>query len=543
MQRLVLWGFVFICFVGKAAPRTAAAYLKARPKLVVLIVLDQFRADYLTRFYDKFIPAKGLNGKPGGFKYLLENGAWFPQSHFSVLQNMTGPGHATLLTGAYPYLTGIPLNEWFDSEKGEKVYCVSDSQNVWLTNTQDKNLGTSPKNLLGTTLGDELRNIHSGSQVVSLSIKDRSAILMGGHRAQLVLWMDPQRLQWTSTKYYLPQGILPPWVNAINDSLKKNGAMPASSAKLLSPVLAQVGSFFPKSVKWGDKGVLATPAGLELTEKLAENAVAQLGLGKDGDTDLLALSFSSHDYAGHTYGPYSPHMEEMTLADDLVLSQLFTFLNRNLPNGMKDAVVVLTADHGVAPNPELAENGKLDAGRVNEEELFSKMQRKMEERFGSVEKGWLLKSAELNFYLNTKAGKEKGIEREILEEFLKEQLVKEKGIAHAFSLTDYRRRTLPPGLFQEQILNTYFPGRSGDVVVILKPYYISGDETATHQTGYSYDSHIPLVFAGSSIRAGVYASPSEPVDIAPTLSFLLGTVPPSGSHGKILREIFVEGTK
>lgn len=448
---------------------------KNKPKLVVVLVLDQFRADYLVRYRERFIAAE-KNGKLGGFNFLLEKGASFPQAHFNVLQNMTGPGHATLLTGAYPYMTGIPINEWFDSEKEDLVYCAEDKKHGWISNPGAKHVGTSPYNLIGTTLGDELRNLNSKSQVVSISLKDRSAILMGGRRAQTVIWMDPIKNQWTSTRYYYPEGKLPDWVETINQNLKTNEGGLARLTTLAAPLLGQIG-FFPKEMKIGEKTVLASPLGLEMTEVIVERAVSQLKLGARPETDLLLVSFSSHDYAGHTYGPDNQAMQEITVADDLVLSRLFNYLNQHVSGGIKNVAIVLTADHGVAPNPELAARNRLDAGRLDEELIFSRAQKKMEERFGAAKGNWLLKVKELNFYLNPKALAEKEVEAELAQNYLKEVLRTETGVLHVFSLSDYRKRTLPPGIFEKQIMNSYFPGRSGDVVAILKPYFISGDET------------------------------------------------------------------
>ena len=230
--RLISLILYFCCSIFAQGPLPIRQF-QQKPKLVVLLVIDQFRADYLTRFQDRFLPAKGAKGSIGGFQYLVEKGAWFPQAQYDLLQNMTGPGHATLLTGAYPYLTGIPNNEWYDKERKAPVYCVEDRSIQWFGGSPDEHAGSSPRNLIGSTLGDELKMVSASSRVVSIALKDRAAILMGGHRADAVIWMDPFRFQWTSTPFYFENGELPEWVRVVNSGLAaKKHTLVAGSPEL-----------------------------------------------------------------------------------------------------------------------------------------------------------------------------------------------------------------------------------------------------------------------------------------------------------------------
>jgi len=517
--------FLLTSLAQAADGRLPVGFLKNKPKLVVVLVVDQFRADYLTRYGHKLLPAKSAKGL-GGYRYLMEEGAWFPQAEFSILQNMTGPGHATILTGSYPYLSGIPINEWYDSEKKKGVYCTEDSSFDWLSGTKGGKIGTSPRLLQGTTLGDELKNTSPKSKVVSISLKDRSAILMGGHRADAAAWMDPSRTTWTSSKFYFKEGSLPPWLQKANEAFDKKRLE-------LIPRAAGLDSLIPQGLHWGDSFVPSTPAGLTLTQELVDNAIDAYQLGKGESTDLLAVSFSSHDYAGHTYGPNSPNMEAMTSSEDVLLSRFFTQLNKKIPGGIQNVLIVLTADHGVAPNPEWAQSVKIDAGRIDETKLKQDLEAHLADKLGSGK--WVHEIKEMNVYLNPQGVEEKGRER--VESLVKNWLLQQRGISHVFTSTEFSQRRLPPGLLQTQILNSYFPGRSGDVVAILRPYYVSGDETATHQTGWSYDRTVPLLIAGRHVRPGIYASRAEIVDIAPTLAFLIGILPPSQSHGRVLAEI------
>ena len=233
---LVLIGPIFLSIRTYALDLRKTAEIK-KPKLIVVLIIDQFRADYLTRFKERFLPAQNKKGAIGGFNYLISNGAYFPYAQYEILQAMTGPGHASLLTGSYPYQSGIPINDWYDSQSGKNMYCVEDEASpiVGLKENSDlkKIRGMSPKNLIGTTVGDELKNAGYPSKVISIALKDRAAILLGGHRADLALWFDPSSFQWVSSKYYLPEDHLPTWVTTLNEEIKiKKSPIKVWSAKL-----------------------------------------------------------------------------------------------------------------------------------------------------------------------------------------------------------------------------------------------------------------------------------------------------------------------
>jgi hypothetical protein len=216
MRKLTFLMLVLIFSDVSFAGVLPLAQYRKRPKLVLVLVIDQFRADYLTRFESRFLPAE-KGGTVGGFQYLMSKGAYFPFGQYDLLQNMTGPGHATILTGAYPYLSGISLNYWFDSTKNEKVYCAQDDGSKTIEVVPPSaNVGTSPKNLLGTTVGDELKNAGFPSRVFSVALKDRAAIFMGGHRADAAFWFDSGLYQWASSQFYFPKGKLPDWIKHSN---------------------------------------------------------------------------------------------------------------------------------------------------------------------------------------------------------------------------------------------------------------------------------------------------------------------------------------
>jgi predicted AlkP superfamily pyrophosphatase or phosphodiesterase len=554
--RFTLGLLSFLIFSGSplnAVPLKASFY-KDRPKLVLVVVFDQFRADYLTRFQSRFGAAKKAGGEVGGFQYLMNQGAYFPQAKYDLLQNMTGPGHSIILSGSYPYQSGVALNNWFDSESNQSVYCAEDgSHKTVQAAADDAHLGTSPKNFTGTTLGDELKNSGADSRVVSIALKDRSAIFMGGHRADLALWMDSKGMRWVSSNFYLPNGIVPDWITELNQKIAEqkgtklqwNVEGKATGLSLSDPKATPdkktkegFGLSFPHTYQAGTPTSLATPYGLDLTESAVENAFRQFQLGTHKNTDLLAVSFSSHDYMGHQFGPNSLEMEEMTVAEDKVLAKLLNFVQKNVPGGLKNVTIVLTADHGIPPSPDWLKENRIPAGRLDEKKLLEAVNQALDKRLGEAGKEkWISAMKEGNFYLNPKALLHKKVERSVAEEETKSFLRTQDWVFQVFSLSDYRARRLPPGTLERQILKSYYPGRSGDVVAIPKPFYMMGEDTVSHQTGFNYDRTVPLIFAGPHFQSGIYASSAEIVDIAPTLSFVLGVLPPALSEGKILHDI------
>lgn len=516
------------------------------PKLIVVISVDQFRADYLRRFEHLFLPTS--KSKPGGFRYLMENGSYFSHAEFGILQNMTGPGHATILTGSFPYQNGIPGNDWRNTETGEFVYCTEDSAHKTIGNSQNNpHSGTSPKNLIGTTVGDELKSAYPKSKVVSLALKDRAAILLGGHRSDLALWFDPSIFQWVSSSYYVPE--LPQWVRDINASLLKESGTKisweatkvAKKNPLLDPnnkYLKEVGVAFPHSTTVGSPASMMFPLAVDLPVQLAKKAISEFDLGQDSTTDLLAMSFSNHDYVGHSFGSESSELKEITLVEDRKLAELFNYLDEKIPGGLSETWIVLTADHGVADTTEVLQKNKVPAGRIDQAPMVAAFESYLRRKYGAPKSGpWMLEPSELNFFISERALKEKKLTAAKVQAELVEHIRTKKqilsGISHVFSGVDVRMKTLPPGLHESQILRTYFPGRSGDVMMIPLPNFVVSYGTATHMSGYSYDRYVPMIFAGKPFKTGLIPG-GNIVDIAPTLSFLLGIIPPSNSEGKIL---------
>jgi len=522
----------------------SAAALKEKPKLVLVLVFDQFRSDSLSRFETRFLPAK-KDGKIGGFRYLMEQGAYYPQASHGVLQNMTCPGHAAILTGAYPYQHGIAGNDWYDHEKKRKVYCVEDG---------------SPRYLVGSTFGDELKNSGYKSRVVGVSLKDRASILLGGHRADLAIWMpddfakSEDGMRWVSSSYYLHDGQAPKWLAELNEKLSKekgrtltwsalgpgSGRTTAGAEVWLPKLVEDLGTTFPHEVKVGTYSSMILPYGVEKTEEAAERAMAAYDLGNGKDTDVLAVSFSQHDFIGHLFGPNSREYEEMTVSEDQFVAKLLNYIDRHVKGGLKKTLVVMTADHGASPSPEwMKKSGYPDAFRIDEEAWIHDINEFLNKKYKKPKDGeWIVASYDLNFYLNRAALGDEKLSVNEAARAVADYLVqsKKENVAYAFTAEDVKKRQLPPALHETQTLRSFVEDRNGDVIVIPKPYQIVGKSATTHLTGYAYDRTVPILFAGERIRPGVYGQAAQVIDIATTLSFLAGVTPPSGSEGRVLTE-------
>jgi len=503
MMRFLL--FVLISFSLVNAQALTIEKFNKRPKLVVVMVIDQFRADYLTKYQKEFMPV-GSKSEVGGFNYLMKKGAYFPFAEYDVLECMTCPGHAMISTGSHPYFTGISLNDWVDVSTKKKTYCVDDAE-----------FGVSPKRLKTSTFGDELKNISEASKVVTVALKDRSAVMLGGHRADVAVWMDTDQFKWETSGYYRKD--LPTWAQAVNESLAKTGVQKKENKE--------------KSVK-----EMISPMGAQWTREIAEAALKGENLGKNGRTDVLALSFSSHDMAGHQFGPNSPELKTMTLAEDKEISKLLTMIKKHM-GSLDDVIIALTADHGVAPAVEVAQASKLDAGRIDSLAMYKKIYEKLDEKFGKPSKEWIMGGLSFNYYLNPEALKDRKVSSELVQAAVKEVMLTWPGVAAVATRAEIEKNILPQGELGQQLMRQYIPQNNGDIILIPKPYYIAKTEAApvNHMTGYAYDRTVPLIIAGPNIKPAVYSN-GKVIDLAPTLTFIMGALPPATVTGRVLNEIF-----
>ena len=470
-------------------------------------MIDQFRADYLTRFQSQFLPAT-RGEKLGGFNFLMQKGAYFPFAEYDVSQCMTCSGHAIISTGSYPSANGIVANDYYDRVKKKIVYCADDEVN-----------DLSPNQLTTTTFSDELKNSGASSKVIGIALKDRSAIMLGGHRADMALWMNTSNFQWQTSPYYGKK--LPSWVDEANKKIAAD---------------------FDKEKTWNGKKYVANSKlamtldyGVNISLALAEQALKSEKLGtKASATDVLAISLSSHDSLGHSLGPNAHEMEAMTLHEDRKLADFLNALQSHL-GSLKDVVVVLTADHGIPPTVEYASAAKIDSGKIDYLELYRKVYDRLDQKFGKSAKPWFVASKYFHFYLNEEVLREKNLSASNVEAEAKRSLQEVKGVSLVVTKTDLEKGLFPPGEIGLQLQRQYVPQKSGDLIVIPKPFYFEkGDNVVTHITGYSYDRTVPLIMMGKKFKPGVYSQKAKVIDIAPTLAFTLGVIAPATSEGKVL---------
>jgi arylsulfatase A-like enzyme len=509
--------------VCAALAMARAADPPKRPKLVVAVVIDQFRYDYLLRFRADYT---------GGFKRLLEQGAVFTDAHYLHATTVTAVGHSTFLSGAPPSVSGIVGNEWYDRASGQSVTSVSDSETK-LVGGQAGVAGSSPRRLLVSTVGDELKMHGIEAHIIGVSIKDRSAILPVGHMADGAYWFDNASNQWVTSTYYHAE--LPPWVQKLNS---EKPTQQAEGAKWL-PFDAKNDSAKPFCTMVRNTDVRycgsleATPWGNQMIEEFAERALTNENLGGHSGTDILAVSFSSNDYVGHAVGPDAPEVRDISVRTDRLLGRLLDLADSRVGRG--NVLVVLTADHGVAPVPEVNQKRNMPGGRLKGAEVTDKITEALTKRFGAGK--WLVGGTPAMEYLNRDLIESKGLDAAEVQRVAADAAA---SVAHIARV--YTRQQVASGQVQDDAIGraisfSYFGPRSGDVFVLQEPYYLFEATGTSHGTPYDYDNHVPVIFFGAGIKSGSYAERIAPNDIAPTLSYILGIEQPSGSIGRVLGQI------
>lgn len=507
---------LFVC-AGAAAPAK-------RPKLILAVVIDQFRYDYLLRF---------RSGYKAGFARVLEQGAVFADAHHVHFPTVTAVGHSTFLSGATPSLSGIVANEWFDRETGKAVTSVSDP-NAALLGGQAGQTGSSPRRLLVSTVGDEIKMQGRNAKVIGVSIKDRGAILPAGHMANAAYWYDDRASGWVSSSYYMDT--LPAWVKKINQNRPSQRSVGAQWRPLdAKPDTAPFCTMAAGDDKVKLCGSLeATPWGNEMIEDFAEHALAEENLGSHDDgPDVLTVSFSSNDYVGHAFGPDSPQVRDICVRTDRLLGKLLDFVDRRVGPG--NTLFVMTADHGVAPLPEVNQSRNMQGGRLSRAALFTTINDALTAKYGAGK--WITATSGPIPYLNRELIAEKHLDPAEVEEAAAEAL---RTLPHVFRV--YTREHLLKGQVLEDyvsraVRNGFYRQRSGDIIVIPEAYFLYETAGTSHGTPFNYDNHVPVIFMGPGVKAGHYYEPIAVNDIAPTLATIVGVEAPSGSVGRILREI------
>lgn len=515
----------------------------ARPKLVVGIVVDQMRWDYLYQFSDRY----GADG----FRRLLAEGFSCEQTFIAHVPTHTAPGHASIYTGSVPALNGIMGNSWYDKQLKRVMYCTEDAtvQTVGSNSAAGK---MSPKNLWSSTISDELRlatNLRNKS--IAIALKDRGAILPGGHTANAAYWFDNASAGWISSTFYMNE--LPSWVKTFNDRKLPDTYM-KGDWNTLYPIATYRQSTADSNAyesKLGGEDITfphktsaiaqnnkyeafrTTPFGNTYTTDMALAAIEGEKLGSSGFTDFLSLSYSSTDYIGHSFGPNSIEIEDAYLRMDRELARLLKELDTKVGKGQY--LVFLTSDHGTAHNPGFMRDRKLPGGTFEENALRRQLTDSLQKVFNTSN----LVSRIMNYqvYLDDSVIAQKGLNKTAIKQYIVQYYNRQAGVAAAVDLADITATTLPEKL-KVVLTNGYNPRLSGDVQVIFQPQWFETWRTgSTHGLWNPYDSRIPLLWFGWNIKPGKTNREVYMADIAPTLGALLKVQTPNASIGNVITEV------
>ncbi len=554
------------------------AVAEEKPRLIVMLVFDQMRGDFLSRWEELYVE--------GGFKRLTSEGAWFTDCHYPYSYTMTGPGHATLVTGCPPMVHGIIGNDWYERKEAKGVGCVSSDRHAQIPapplpkgKTKVDLKGVAPSRLLAPTFADALKEqLGSDCRVVAFSLKDRGAVLPGGLQADACYWADKSG-QFVTSNYY--RDGLHAWVKAFNES-KYVDRWHGKEWLRLRPDLDYVKYSGPDEVKGEGKGsnqgytfphplndgpknersnyyaaVACSPFGNDLLLELAKRAIEAEKLGSDDKPDFLSISFSSNDLVGHAWGPDSQEVLDITLRSDLLVRDLLNYLDEKVGKGKY--VVTLSADHGICPLPEVSRSKGIDAVRIEPSKFLKSAEEYLNKTFHVIEananetedekskdpddfKGnWIIANKSYTIYLNRKylASRELSVEK--VSRVLADWIAKQPGIAAAYTQADLLREELSDEIARMTRLS-FHPERSGDVMVVVQKHCLfTGYLTGTsHGSPWIYDTHIPLVAMGPGIKPGLRKERVSAEHMAVILSRAAGIQPPAKARVKLPEGLFRE---
>jgi len=517
-----------VSVVLSTIPASASAY-NAHPKLVVVIIIDQFRADYLERYRDQF--------PEGGFRLLLDHGANFTDCNFDYANTRTAPGHSTLFTGAYTNGHGIAANEWWDPTKKKMVTSVEDDS-VKLVGVPDDaktKSGASPHNLRADTLGDELKLATQGkSKVFSVSLKDRASVLPGGFAADGAYWIEPKSGAWITSTYYRPD--LPKWAQDFNSGNRAAKYWDRDWKNNNGDVLRS--TTHRKGKDGSDAGfyevIGSTPFANEYELEFAKELVVYENLGAGQATDLLAISLSPNDILGHQVGPDSPEMAAMALALDRELADFFAFLGHQV--GLADTWIALSADHGVSPLPDAAKKLRIPAANLGAGKLEEQINATLAAKFSPGHPASYMKFDYPMAWLDQDAFAAAHVKESEAETAVGEAMKQAGLLLDYFTKSQLAGGAAPNTPLGRKYLNSYSP-EGGWYVMGVPQIYTVGSATGTdHASPFTYDTHVPLAFYGLPFRPGTYRTHAEPIDLAATLASLLGINAPTHSVGRVLTE-------
>ncbi len=517
-----------------------------RPKLIVGIVIDQMRNDYIYRYWNRF--------GNGGFKRIVGEGFYFRNAHFNYIPTYTGPGHSSIYTGATPRAHGIIANDWHLKNNSKSTYCVEDTSAKTI-GSKNKNGRMSPKNQLSSTFGDEFKmSTNNRGKVFGIALKDRSAILPAGHAANGAFWYDDESGDFISSSWYVDE--LPVWVKTFNDKklpkfyLQKGWTTLCPPESYTSSIVddndyeaapnKKEKAVFPyeysKYIEKNNFAILkATPYGNSLTKDLAIECVKNEQLGKDEEVDVLALSFSSTDIVAHSYGPRAVEIEDIYLRLDKDLEELLNTLDKEI--GKNNYTLFLTADHGGADVPKHLIDNKIPAGYLKESKIVKEVRAHFKTNYGDT---LILENISNDqIFLNEKKISELKLEKSTIEEKLCSFLVSVNGIAEAYPSSILKNEGFVKNDYRTLLQNGYNHKLSGDVAFIYNAawmdYSIKG---TTHGAGYNYDTHVPVIFYGAGIKKGESLKYISITQIAPTVCELIKINQPNSCTSEPLNDFF-----
>jgi predicted AlkP superfamily pyrophosphatase or phosphodiesterase len=521
--RLVLTLALLATVIGLSVPTVASAH-NGHPKLVVVIVIDQFRGDYLERYRDQFGDA--------GFRFLIDHGAYFPNCNYNYANTRTAPGHSTLFTGAYSNGHGIAANEWWDQKKKRMVTSVEDDATKLVGVPGDKT-GASPHNLLADTLGDELKLATQGkSQVFGVSLKDRAAVIPAGFSGNAAYWINPKNGQWVTSTYY--RADLPKWVQDFNSSRPAKywdrewrdaqGAVLRSTAHGKGKDGEDAGFY---------EVIGSTAFANEYEFEFAKELTVYEKLGQGSATDLLSISLSPNDILGHQVGPDSPEMQQMALDLDRELADFLNFLGHQV--GLANVWIALSADHGVSSLPDAVNKLHIPSANLNAGKLEAEINKAVVAKFSPGHPASYVKLDYPLAWLDEDAFTSLHVREHDAEEAVGEAM-KQTGMRDFYTKSQLAAGTAPNTPLGRKYLNSYSPEGSWYVMGVPDIYTVGPGEGTDHTSPYNYDTHVPLAIYGLPFQPGTYRTSTEPVDLAPTFASLLGINAPTHAIGRVLTE-------
>jgi predicted AlkP superfamily pyrophosphatase or phosphodiesterase len=536
---------LLLALFAAGAPVAAQSPVPGQPKLVLLIVIDAFAYDYLSRFHERF--------GAGGFKYLMENGANFVNCSYKQATTRTAVGHSVIASGAYPWSTGIIANDWYSKRKEKEIEAIEDDT---VQMVGGNGPGASCRTMGGTTIGDEMRLATNGrSKVIGCSLKGRASLLLSGRMASGAFWFDTRTGHFVSSSQF--GSTLPGWVNSFNDRRYADNYFSKPWQRLLPEnlynastkddytyerSLAGDGRLFPHVISGGVsqpsepfyETFEKTPFANQMLADFAREAIDRENLGGREATDLLCVSFSSTDHLASAFGPNSQEIEDMFLRLDQTLASLFQYLDTKI--GLDKCLVICTGDHGIMPIPEFLRDKGLDAGRIDPKALSSLLEAALDQKLAPDD--WIASFSPPNLYFNRNTISRQKVRKQDVEDVAAQAAESVPGVGDVYTAYQFYMNQMLPSPNLDAVKRNYYVSRSGDLFILPKPGHIFSSEPngSGHGSPYHYDSQVPLIIMGPGVKSGKYTHECSPADIAPTVAAIMQINAPSLCEGRVLAE-------